>query len=267
MSDVFETFMCTVRKAVVYSETVPTTISRIIRHSDLSSSGVLMMDLDSLGPFISVCCPSSTSDGHCAIWRSEINNETIKSQVSNWHDKTVTSYSNILIYPSRSNSWFTWVIEGVYHQLLLSSDIINASTDILPLMQQMADAVGLIFDEMQESVFRSNYLGFATLFSQALQNKENIHYSQAEEYGVLQLHLLYDLKTYKTSGILEVYKRLIRFLTPHSDITHCDPADDWSCSIQFLLDSISSRQTWHTCFRNDETLGWKLWGKSNTFSI
>jgi hypothetical protein len=68
----------------------------------------------------------------------------------------------------------------------------------------MADAVGLIFDEMQESVLQSNYLGFATLFSQSLLHKENINYSQRKEDGDLQLHLLYDLKTYKTSGILEV---------------------------------------------------------------
>ena len=241
MSDVFETFMCTVRKAVMCSETVPTTISRIISHSDLSSSGVLMMDLDSLGPIISVCCPSSTSDGHCAIWRSEINNETIKSQVSNWHDKTVTSNSNIIIRSSHPDSLSMWAIEGVNLPLSLSLDIINASTHMWPLLQQMADAVGLIFDEMQESVFRSNYSGFATLFSQSLQHKENIHYSQAEENGVLQLHLLYDLKTYKTSGILEVDKRLIRFLTPHSDVTLWNPADNEGRSFQFLLDSISSR--------------------------
>jgi hypothetical protein len=68
----------------------------------------------------------------------------------------------------------------------------------------MADAVGLIFDEMQESVLQSNYLGFATLFAQSLLYKENIKYSQSKEDGGLQLHLLYDLKTYKTSGILEV---------------------------------------------------------------
>ena len=72
----------------------------------------------------------------------------------------------------------------------------------------MADAVGLIFDEMQESVFRSNYLGFATLFAQSLLHKENIQYSRLEENEKLQLHLLYDLKTYKTSGILEVDQRL-----------------------------------------------------------
>lgn len=105
---------------------------------------------------------------------------------------------------------------------------------MLPSLQQMADAVGLIFDEMQESVFRSNYLGFATLFSQALQQKENINYSQAEESGVLQLHLLYDLKTYKTSGILEVDKRLIQFLAPHSNITHWNAAHNESRAFYFF---------------------------------
>ena len=66
--------------------------------------------------------------------------------------------------------------------------------------------MGLIFDEMQESVLQSNYLGFAALFAQSLLHKENINYSQRKEEGDLQLHLLYDLKTYKTSGILEVDK-------------------------------------------------------------
>ena len=83
------------------------------------------------------------------------------------------------------------------------------STLMLSPVEQMADAVGLIFDEMQEIVYRSNYLGFATLFAQSLLQKENIHYSQLEENAGLQLHLLYDLKTYKTSGILEVYNRRI----------------------------------------------------------
>ena len=72
----------------------------------------------------------------------------------------------------------------------------------------MADAVGLFFDGMQESVLQSNYMGFATLFAQSLLYKENINYSQSKEDGGLQLHLLYDLKTYKTSGILEVDERL-----------------------------------------------------------
>lgn len=72
----------------------------------------------------------------------------------------------------------------------------------------MADAVGLFFDEMQESVVQSNYLGFASLFAQSLLCKENINYSHSRKDGGLQLHLLYDLKTYKTSGILEVDERL-----------------------------------------------------------
>lgn len=101
MSGVFETFIETVRKAVVRSETSSTTISHIIHHSDLLSAGVLIVDLDSARPFISICCRSYSSDGHCAIWKSAINDKTIKSQVSNKHDDTETSNSNIIFIDPR----------------------------------------------------------------------------------------------------------------------------------------------------------------------
>lgn len=105
MSGFFETFIQTVRKAVVHSETSSTTISHIIHHSDLLSEGVLVVDLDSARPFISVCCRSNSSDGHCAIWKSAINDETMKSQVSNKHDDTETSNSNIIFIDPRPGVW------------------------------------------------------------------------------------------------------------------------------------------------------------------
>ena len=101
MSDAFEAFIRDVQKAVVRSETASSTISHIIHHSDLSSSGVLIIDLDPIRPSVSVCCPTCSSDGLCAIWRLEIDNETIKSQVSSVHDKTVASYLNVVFHDPR----------------------------------------------------------------------------------------------------------------------------------------------------------------------